>query len=296
MDGELIVALLRYECLLEFCFACGKIGHGLRDCSDEEARTEALEGSTTKFSSWMRAPLGDRSRVKMYKQEERGASGTRNDGVGLKSLEGPVLGTVTGGVFASMKKTVVGEEVEDFRSGPGLRVSGVSLDFLGERGMVESGGSVGPDVKAQWREVNRADGNLGKILEAIVESGVGAQVVVLGNLDTRESGIEVGMVGGSGLLERETMEGVELEESEAVGWVGSESGPSEVQLTKLIEPKEKSVRKWKRAAQAWSRTQILGKASSPLQRMLVASQKIIKSPRRKSMSPGQRSPVPKGTA
>ncbi|KAL5781600.1 hypothetical protein ACOSP7_006629 [Xanthoceras sorbifolium] len=57
VDGDLIVALLKYERLPEFYFACRKIGHGLRDCTDDEARSEALEGSVTKFGSWMRAHL-----------------------------------------------------------------------------------------------------------------------------------------------------------------------------------------------------------------------------------------------
>ncbi|TXG57314.1 hypothetical protein EZV62_018627 [Acer yangbiense] len=41
-DGNFMVAPLIYEILPDFCFACGRIGHGLRVCVDDEARAEAL--------------------------------------------------------------------------------------------------------------------------------------------------------------------------------------------------------------------------------------------------------------
>ncbi|TXG48581.1 hypothetical protein EZV62_024456 [Acer yangbiense] len=40
---------LKYEWLPELCFACGRVGHGIKECSDEEARKIALEGSPTKL-------------------------------------------------------------------------------------------------------------------------------------------------------------------------------------------------------------------------------------------------------
>ncbi|KAL5820960.1 hypothetical protein ACOSQ3_022842 [Xanthoceras sorbifolium] len=45
----LVVAIIKYERLLEFCFGCGHLGHSLRDCENEAARDEALEGSATKY-------------------------------------------------------------------------------------------------------------------------------------------------------------------------------------------------------------------------------------------------------
>ena len=52
---------LKYERPLEFCFACGRIGHDIRECLDEEVRKVALEGLPTKFGSWLKALTSERS-------------------------------------------------------------------------------------------------------------------------------------------------------------------------------------------------------------------------------------------
>ncbi|TXG53035.1 hypothetical protein EZV62_022204 [Acer yangbiense] len=53
---------LKYERLPEFYFACGRIGHGIKGCVDEEARKAALEGSPNKFGSWLKATISTRSK------------------------------------------------------------------------------------------------------------------------------------------------------------------------------------------------------------------------------------------
>ncbi|KAK3193163.1 hypothetical protein Dsin_024473 [Dipteronia sinensis] len=48
---NITVVSLKYERLLEFHYACKKIGHGLREYPDDDARTNALEGSIPKYGA-----------------------------------------------------------------------------------------------------------------------------------------------------------------------------------------------------------------------------------------------------
>ncbi|TXG69859.1 hypothetical protein EZV62_004794 [Acer yangbiense] len=70
-SDNIVVVWLRYERLLEFCYACGKIRHGIKECLDTEARNEALAGKTTKFGSWMRASVPE---TKEQKQKQISSS------------------------------------------------------------------------------------------------------------------------------------------------------------------------------------------------------------------------------
>lgn len=58
----IVVVTLKYERLPEFYFGCVKIGHGLRECTDDRAITEALEGSVTKYGVWIRATMSKRQK------------------------------------------------------------------------------------------------------------------------------------------------------------------------------------------------------------------------------------------
>ncbi|TXG70048.1 hypothetical protein EZV62_004983 [Acer yangbiense] len=46
-SNEVTMVGLKYERLPEFCFACGRIGHGIKECFDEEARKIAARTSGT---------------------------------------------------------------------------------------------------------------------------------------------------------------------------------------------------------------------------------------------------------
>lgn len=50
--GKKNCILLLYERLPNFCFACGRIGHIVRDCADSSANKEILG-----FESWIKAPF-----------------------------------------------------------------------------------------------------------------------------------------------------------------------------------------------------------------------------------------------
>lgn len=51
-DTSDIFIILVYERLPDFCFACGRVGHLLRECDDE-----SCDRSNPSFGSWMRAPI-----------------------------------------------------------------------------------------------------------------------------------------------------------------------------------------------------------------------------------------------
>ncbi|KAK3199877.1 hypothetical protein Dsin_023292 [Dipteronia sinensis] len=63
-SNKVVVVGPKYERLPELCYACGRIGHCLKECSDEKAKIEALDGTSTKFGSWMIAPVPERQKVR----------------------------------------------------------------------------------------------------------------------------------------------------------------------------------------------------------------------------------------
>ncbi|TXG48232.1 hypothetical protein EZV62_027526 [Acer yangbiense] len=104
---KIVVVGLKYERLSEFCYACGKIGHGIKECLDAEARNEALTGKITKFGSWMRATIPDRSKIR--NQSFTNGSSTDKD----RSMEGSrgleienSLNTVAGSLMSQKKEVV----------------------------------------------------------------------------------------------------------------------------------------------------------------------------------------------
>ncbi|TXG48193.1 hypothetical protein EZV62_027487 [Acer yangbiense] len=85
---EITMVALKYERLPDFCFACGRIGHSVRECLDEDAKRAALDGQQTKFGSWMRATPIDKSKTKSISLTT-GSSSERGRSVeGSRELEG----------------------------------------------------------------------------------------------------------------------------------------------------------------------------------------------------------------
>ncbi|KAK3225745.1 hypothetical protein Dsin_005607 [Dipteronia sinensis] len=59
---NIVVVALKYERLPDFCYACGRIGHITKDCTDEEAKKMALDGLTTKYGLWLKAHVPEKMR------------------------------------------------------------------------------------------------------------------------------------------------------------------------------------------------------------------------------------------
>ncbi|TXG53199.1 hypothetical protein EZV62_022368 [Acer yangbiense] len=73
-SGNIVVVGLKYERFPEFCYACGRVGHGINECADLEAKKVAMEGNTPRFGSWMRATQSEKSREKSSSQISGGSS------------------------------------------------------------------------------------------------------------------------------------------------------------------------------------------------------------------------------
>ncbi|KAL5734149.1 hypothetical protein ACOSP7_032010 [Xanthoceras sorbifolium] len=58
----MIIALIKYEILLDFCYGYGFIGHSLRECHNSEVMKSIMEGVEPKFGVWLRASPLDRSK------------------------------------------------------------------------------------------------------------------------------------------------------------------------------------------------------------------------------------------
>ncbi|TXG48219.1 hypothetical protein EZV62_027513 [Acer yangbiense] len=122
--SEVIVMVsLKYERLPEFCYFCGRIGHASKECSDEEAKLEAMKGVSTKYGSWMRASAPDRQKLKTDQQNDGmlKIQGRLKDSDGLM-IAGP----------SEQKKAERNKLVEDGQEefGPGLINSNPTKDGL----------------------------------------------------------------------------------------------------------------------------------------------------------------------
>ncbi|TXG68181.1 hypothetical protein EZV62_003116 [Acer yangbiense] len=85
---EITMMNLKNERLPEFCFACGKIGHCIRECQDEEARAAALTGSQNKFGSWLKASIPERPRPRFGTQGNESSSDRSRSMEASREFEG----------------------------------------------------------------------------------------------------------------------------------------------------------------------------------------------------------------
>ncbi|TXG60914.1 hypothetical protein EZV62_012277 [Acer yangbiense] len=99
---KVTVVNLKYERLPEFCFVCGKIGHGSKECQDKEARNASLDGLPNRFGSWLKAPIPDRTKPR--DTEGDGSVSVKNGSLATQK-EAPVNNVVT--AQEALKKKLV---------------------------------------------------------------------------------------------------------------------------------------------------------------------------------------------
>ncbi|TXG62055.1 hypothetical protein EZV62_013418 [Acer yangbiense] len=263
------VASIHYKRLPDFCFACGMIGHIMRDCEDILAKKEAIEGKTTRYGPWMKAIMPDRLRMS-FKNFKKGDSQTRAE-------KGPVYGDRKGmysegsGVKGSRATDTVGIITgKPKRPDKGMENSGKG-GCLGEerlsRGM----------TKANFGTEN-GDGRYTKELK-----GLSIEAVKDGHGEVRGCDEESNEV---------LMEGMEGDESCVDVVDENMEGMS-------LSPGKRSVRKWRRAARKKHGPKGMVGVSSLIKRILEACQ-IIKnksrdgnpSPSGKAQSRGESSLSP----
>ncbi|TXG53122.1 hypothetical protein EZV62_022291 [Acer yangbiense] len=79
---------LKYERLSEFYFTYGRIGHGNKECLDEEARKAALEGLLTKFGFWLIATIFEKFQNRSNSQTNKSSSERGKSLEGSRETEG----------------------------------------------------------------------------------------------------------------------------------------------------------------------------------------------------------------
>ncbi|TXG60558.1 hypothetical protein EZV62_015131 [Acer yangbiense] len=84
---NIVVVGLKYERLPKFCYACGRVGHGINECTDVEAKKEAIEGPMTKFGSWLRVSSIEKVKFKSPSQSSGGLSVKERSLDDLRELE-----------------------------------------------------------------------------------------------------------------------------------------------------------------------------------------------------------------
>ncbi|TXG68535.1 hypothetical protein EZV62_003470 [Acer yangbiense] len=253
-SDNIVVVGLKYERLPEFCYACGKVGHGINKCTDTEAKKEAIEGPKTKFGSWLRASPTDKFKLKSSSQGSGGTSvkeRSSEEGFETENRGNPMSELVTaavqkGGSESSATATPrMGTEksLED-RTSKGM-TGDDNLDS-----MCVDGPSNGPDV-----EVGRTTQL--EIGPMVVEKLKGLDPLKVGQKPTQ----------------------VETDSDSPIN-------QGEAQHSVQARPKEKG-KKWKRAAREAQGKTKGGLLASPLHRKLIGGISRLKSPNSNNGSSSQ---------
>ncbi|TXG60171.1 hypothetical protein EZV62_014744 [Acer yangbiense] len=172
-SDNIVLVGLKYERLPEFCYACGKIGHVIKDCLDAEARSLALTGTTTKFGSWMRAQFVDRRKVRVVSKSEGSFSDKDRSAKGIRELINEDLHNLEAGLLSSQQNDSANLEAVSRLGKVGASVENL-IPFVGP------GSILGNDV---WVE-GPTESSVGEKVQLVSNSLVPISNCLVGGADT----------------------------------------------------------------------------------------------------------------
>ncbi|KAK3204862.1 hypothetical protein Dsin_018908 [Dipteronia sinensis] len=275
---NIVVVALKYERLPEFCFVCGKIGHGIRDCLDEEARTTALDGSVTRYEAWLRAP--DIQKLKFrFQHQEKWDSSERG-----RATEGPPVVTRELSIHSKAKSQSSKGQGPASKAVTGMKTIGQTIqEILGQHvvgGPMQS--LAGPEIVDSMS----VDGPSQRFVDTTTKLDSKDIIVSPGLYPEPFSQECSGPVISKGL-------GCEGD----VGMAGTVMPLVNKIIPMVYEtPINKSTKKWKRIARECQSQPISGKITSPLQKLLSFSQTMRKISKKINPSAKGRSPCRKHRA
>ncbi|TXG60547.1 hypothetical protein EZV62_015120 [Acer yangbiense] len=269
-SGNIVVVGLKYERLPEFCFACGKIGHGINDCPDKEAKKEAMEGTNLRFGSWMRAPISEKTKDRSSSQVS-----------GRSSVRDRSMGSSQG----SRKKEILAIEMGhrgSQGSGPTGLLMGVGMTTAAYPRKTLGGEVTGDETVLDQMCVE--DSRIGPSGSDINEAQEGKRN-------------KSGQMGEAQRVDRTNIESQMVLEKAG----SSTTDPIQTiqeQNTKMeiISSPMKTKKKWKRLAREKQSSMVTGLMASPLHRKWTSSITAKKAVRRNSLSPGYTKSSPRTNA